>query len=121
MRVAILAGGSGTRLQEETTTRPKPLVEIGGKAILWHIMKHYAHHGCREFCVALGYLGDYVKDYFLNCFNLSGNITVNFAGHSVERENYEWENWVVHLVETGAETLTGGRIRRLHPWLNDGT
>jgi glucose-1-phosphate cytidylyltransferase len=121
MRSVILAGGRGTRLQEETVARPKPLVEIGGKPILWHIMKHFNHHGFHEFCIALGYLGDYVKDYFLNCFNLSGNMKVDFASHSVERNNHDWENWVVHLIETGSETLTGGRIRKLKPWLSSET
>src|SRR3990170_3456300 len=113
MKVVILAGGRGTRLQEETSTRPKPMVEIGGRPILWHIMKHFAHHGLCEFCIALGYLGDHVKDYFLNCLNLSGNLTVDFGSHTVQRDDYDWENWIVHLVETGAETLTGGRIKRL--------
>lgn len=117
MRSVILAGGRGTRLQEETAARPKPMVEIGGRPILWHIMKHFSHHGLREFCIALGYLGDHVKDYFLNCFNLSGNMTVDFSRHLVERNEHDWENWVVHLIETGAETLTGGRIKRLEKWL----
>lgn len=121
MRSVILAGGRGTRLQEETITRPKPLVEIGGRPILWHIMKHFAHYGLCEFCIALGYLGDHVKDYFLNCLNLSGNLTVDFGSHSVDREDHDWESWIVHLVETGAETLTGGRIKRLERWLRDGT
>lgn len=121
MRSVILAGGRGTRLQEETVARPKPMVEIGGKPILWHIMKLYAHFGFCEFCIALGYLGDHVKDYFLNCFNLSGNLTVDFSRHSVERNNQDWENWVVHLIDTGAETLTGSRIKRLEQWLSDDT
>lgn len=121
MRSVILAGGRGTRLQEETSKRPKPMVEIGGKPILWHIMKHFAHHGIHDFTIALGYLGEFVKDYFLDCFNLSGNVTVDFSRRSVHRENYGWENWVVQLVDTGADTLTGGRIKRLEKWLASGT
>jgi glucose-1-phosphate cytidylyltransferase len=121
MRSVILAGGRGTRLQEETTTRPKPMVEIGGRPILWHIMKHFAHHGLSDFLIALGYLGDYIKDYFLNCYNLSGNLTVDFAQQSIERGDRDWERWVVRLIETGSETLTGGRIKRLEPWLEDET
>src|SRR5688572_17800244 len=121
MRSVILAGGRGTRLQEETNARPKPMVEIGGKPILWHIMKQYAHYGVHEFCIALGYLGDYVKDYFVNCFQLSGNLTGDFGSRSVVREQQEGENSVVHLIDTGAETLTGGRIKRLERWLNGST
>jgi glucose-1-phosphate cytidylyltransferase len=121
MRVAILAGGRGTRLQEETSTRPKPMVEIGGRPILWHIMKHFAHYGFQEFCIALGYLGDHVKDYFLNCYNLSGNLTVDFGHQSIAREERESENWIVHLVDTGTETLTAGRLKRMARWLSGGT
>ena len=121
MRVAILAGGRGTRLQEETTYRPKPMVEIGGKPILWHIMKHFAHYGHRDFYIALGYLGHQIKDYFLSHFELSGNLTVDFSTRSVHRENEQFENWRVHLIETGDNTGTGGRIRRLRNWLRDDT
>ncbi len=121
MRVAILAGGRGTRLQEETVSRPKPMVEIGGKPILWHIMKHYAHYGHDEFYVALGYLGHQIKDYFLRQFELSGNLTVDFASRSVHRENEEFENWRVHLIETGLDSGTGGRIKRLQDWLGGET
>ena len=90
---------------------------IGGKPILWHIMKHYAHHGFRDFTIALGYLGDHIKDYFLTCFNLSGNLTVDFGRRAVERDDADWDDWIVQLRDTGAETLTGGRIKRLEPWL----
>ena len=121
MRVAILAGGRGTRLQEETVSRPKPMVEIGGKPILWHIMKHYAHFGHKDFYIALGYLGNHIKEYFLNYFNLSGNLTVDFARHSVKRENVDFEDWTVHLIETGTDTGTGGRIKRLKEWVGDQT
>ena len=95
------------------------MVEIGGIPILWHIMKHYAHYGHNEFHIALGYLGEHIKDYFLNCFNLSGNLTLDFASRTVQRFNADLENWKVHLIETGTGTNTGGRISRLRDWLGD--
>jgi glucose-1-phosphate cytidylyltransferase len=97
------------------------MVEIGGKPILWHIMKHYSRHGFREFLIALGYLGDYIKDYFLNCFNLSGNLTIDFSQPRISRQQPDWENWLVHMIDTGADTWTGGRIHRLEPWLRSET
>jgi len=115
--VVILAGGLGTRLQEETEVRPKPLVDIGGKPILWHIMKHYAHHGFREFFIALGYKGEAIKRYFLDCFRLSGNLTIDFADGALERSDHEYENWKVNMIETGIHSMTGGRIARLKPYL----
>ena len=121
MRVVILAGGKGTRLQEETKVRPKPMVEIGGRPILWHIMKHYAHHGFDEFLVALGYRGDVIKRYFLDCFSLSGNLTIDFSNGGIERETQEFEAWQVHMIDTGIDTMTGGRVKRLQPWLKDAT
>jgi glucose-1-phosphate cytidylyltransferase len=121
MRVAILAGGLGTRLQEETTVKPKPMVEIGGQPILWHIMKHYAHYGFHEFLVALGHKGDCIKRHFLDYSALSGNITIDLANGQVEQHAKKCENWLVHLIETGAETNTGGRIKRLQRWLDAGT
>ena len=121
MRVVILAGGMGTRLQEETKVKPKPMVEIGGRPVLWHIMKHYAHHGFDDFLIALGYKGEVVKRYFLDCYGLSGNLSIDFADGGIERQEQEFESWRVHMVDTGVDTLTGGRIRRLRSWLNDGT
>jgi glucose-1-phosphate cytidylyltransferase len=121
MRVVILAGGMGTRLQEETTVRPKPMVEIGGKPILWHIMKHYAHHGCDDFHIALGYMGDYIKNYFLNQYNLSGDLTIDFSKGMVSREDRETEDWSVKLIDTGLHSMTGGRLLRLKRWLGDET
>ncbi|MDQ6654143.1 MAG: glucose-1-phosphate cytidylyltransferase [Acidobacteriota bacterium] len=119
MKVVILAGGLGTRLTEETTVRPKPMVEIGGHPLLWHIMKHYSHHGFKEFYIALGYRGDVIKRFFLDYFNLSGNMTVNLSSGKVEMHDRECEDWIVHLVDTGFETQTGGRIKRLEPFLKD--
>ena len=121
MKVAILAGGFGSRLAEETEIRPKPMVEIGGRPNLWHIMKHYAHHAFNEFVIALGYKGEEIKRYFLDYNNLSGSMTVNLAGGTVELSSRECEDWIVHLMDTGTETHTGGRVKRLEAWLNDGT
>ncbi|MCA9037788.1 MAG: glucose-1-phosphate cytidylyltransferase [Planctomycetaceae bacterium] len=119
MHVAILAGGMGTRLQEETSTRPKPMVEIGGHPILWHIMKHFAHHDQKSFFVACGYMGDFIKNYFLDQYNLRGNLRIDFANGSVQREKVDNEDWVINMIDTGLMTNTGGRIRRLKPWLQD--
>jgi glucose-1-phosphate cytidylyltransferase len=121
MRVVLLAGGMGTRLQEETSNRPKPMVEIGGKPILWHIMKHYASYGCDDFYVALGYMGEFIKSYFLQGYNLSGNLTVDFAHRMVSREDAESEEWRVNLIDTGLHTLTGGRLFRLKRYLGNET
>lgn len=121
MKVVILAGGLGTRLAEETEVRPKPMVEVGGRPILWHIMKHYAHHGFSEFCVALGYKGDVIKRFFVDYATLRGSMTVSLADGAIERFDAEQDDWTVHLVETGQDTNTGGRVGRLAPHLRDGT
>jgi len=121
MRVVILAGGMGTRLHEETTTRPKPMVEIGGKPILWHIMKHFASHSFDDFHIALGYMGDFIKGYFLDRYNLSGNLSIDFNTGTISRSEAETERWSVNLIDTGLKTLTGGRLLRLKPWLKDST
>jgi glucose-1-phosphate cytidylyltransferase len=118
MNVVILAGGLGTRLAEETEVRPKPMVEIGERPILWHIMKHYAHHGFREFFIALGYKGEAIKRYFRDYYSLYGSMTIDFATGRVENHTKEYEDWCVHLMDTGQETYTGGRVKRLEPWLN---
>jgi glucose-1-phosphate cytidylyltransferase len=115
MKVIILAGGLGTRLAEETQVKPKPMIEVGGKPILWHIMKHYAHHGFTEFAVALGYKGDIIKRYFLNYTLDSTNLTVNLASGEIIRQQDVTEKWTVHLIDTGLHTVTGGRIKRLAP------
>lgn len=121
MKTVLLAGGLGTRLAEETRTRPKPMVEIGGRPILWHVMKHYLRHGHDDFYVALGYLGDVVKEYFLDRYMLSGNLTVDFKSGRIVREKEDHEPWSVNLIETGGETLTGGRLLRMRKWLHDET
>ena len=120
MKVVLLAGGLGTRLAEETELKPKPMVEVGGRPILWHIMKHFAHHGFRDFHVALGYRGEVIKRYFLDYYSLAGSMTIDFAtGHVLPRER-ECEDWTVHLEETGPRTMTGGRLKRLEPSLRGG-
>lgn len=121
MKVVILAGGLGTRLAEETEIKPKPMVEIGGKPILWHIMKHYAHHSFKEFFIALGYKSDVIKRYFLDYYTLNGSMTIDFSSGKVEMQNKECEDWLLHLIDTDTQTNTGGRVKRLEPWLRDGT
>ena len=121
MKVAILAGGFGSRLAEETEVKPKPMVEIGGRPILWHIMKHYAHYGLKEFFIAVGYKGEVIKRYFLDYHALSGNLTVHLPNGKIQVHNKECEDWVVNLIDTGLNTLTGGRVKRLEPWLKDET
>jgi glucose-1-phosphate cytidylyltransferase len=115
MKAVILAGGLGTRLAEETSVRPKPMVEIGGRPILWHIMKVYSAHGINDFVICLGYRGDVIRNYFLNYAMSSSDITVDLGKNSVEVHDARAENWRVTLVDTGADTLTGGRIKRILP------
>jgi glucose-1-phosphate cytidylyltransferase len=117
MKVVILAGGMGTRLAEETEVKPKPMVEIGGRPILWHIMKHHAHFGHKEFFVALGYRGEHIKRFFLDYYHLNGSATVDLRNGRMIKHNHEPEDWTVHLIDTGLQTMTGGRIKRLEPLL----
>lgn len=119
MKAVILAGGLGTRLAEETDIKPKPMVEIGGYPILWHIMKGFAAQDFSQFYVALGYKGDIIKRYFLDHYTLNGSMRINLADGSVSHFEKESENWDVHLIDTGASTLTGGRVKRLEPFLKD--
>jgi glucose-1-phosphate cytidylyltransferase len=119
MKAVILAGGQGTRLAEETETRPKPMVDIGGRPILWHIMKHYARHGVTEFVIALGYRADDVKRFFVDYLSLEGDLTVELGDRAVRRHAPGGDNWTVHLVDTGLTTQTGGRVARLRSWLGD--
>jgi len=120
MRVVILAGGFGTRLTEEAESRPKPMVEIGGRPILWHILKHYAHHGFREFFVALGYKGEVIKRYFRDYYSLTGDLTVHSRTGQVEHHEREADDWTVHLIDTALNTMTGGRLLRLKKHLEGG-
>jgi glucose-1-phosphate cytidylyltransferase len=122
VKVAILAGGVGSRLSEETEVKPKPMVEIGGRPILWHIMKHYAKHGYKDFVIALGYKGDYIKKYMLDYAMLSADLTVDFGRSQVVRRNGNGsgpDDWRVELVDTGLDTATGGRIKRLEPLIGN--
>ena len=123
MRVAILAGGTGSRLSEETVTKPKPMVEVGGRPLLWHIMKYYAHWGHKDFVVALGYKGEFIKRYFVDYSSLSSDLTISFRdGGVTKHENGNgMEDWTVRLCDTGISSQTGGRIKRLAPHLRDGT
>jgi glucose-1-phosphate cytidylyltransferase len=119
MKVGILAGGFGTRLSEETTLKPKPMVEIGGKPILWHIMKLYASFGFNEFVIALGYKGEIIKDYFLNYHLRSSSLTVKLRQGEVIVHDGDQEDWVVHLLDTGLQTNTGGRVRRIAQFIGN--
>jgi glucose-1-phosphate cytidylyltransferase len=119
MKVVILAGGLGTRLSEETVLKPKPMVEIGGRPVLWHIMKHYSMHGFNEFAVALGYKGEMIKRYFLDYYPLYGDLTVDLSSGRVAANNNECEPWRLDLVDTGTESMTGGRVRRLRDTIGD--
>jgi glucose-1-phosphate cytidylyltransferase len=121
MKVAILAGGVGTRLAEETEIRPKPMVEIGGRPILWHIMMHYWRYGHKDFVIALGYKGDYIKRWMVEYGSLQSDITVNTRTGAVERHGEQNPDWSVRCVDTGINTLTGGRIKRLGPHIGNET
>lgn len=120
MKAVILAGGLGTRLGTETATRPKPMVEIAGKPILWHVMKIYAAHGIRDFVVCVGYKSYVIKEYFCNYLRHTGDVTVNLAENTVEVESADVEPWRITLAETGGDTLTGGRIRRALRYIDEG-
>src|ERR687890_349081 len=119
MKAVILAGGLGTRLSEETTVRPKPMVEIGGKPILWHIMKIYAAHGVNDFVICLGYKGEIIKDFFLRYRMTSSDFTVQLATGDLEIHATRADSWRVTLVDTGSLTETGGRIKRILPYVKD--
>ncbi|MBI2015722.1 MAG: glucose-1-phosphate cytidylyltransferase [Candidatus Rokubacteria bacterium] len=121
MKVVILCGGLGTRLREETEVRPKPMIELGGRPILWHIMRGYAHHGFREFVLALGYKSEVVKRYFLDYYHLESHLTVSLGSGKVTAHDGQREDWTVQLVDTGLATQTGGRLKRLAPWVGKET
>ena len=119
MKVVLLAGGRGTRIAEESHLRPKPMIEIGGRPILWHIMKMYSHHGLSNFVICLGYRGYMIKEYFANYVLHSSDVTVDMGKNEVVFHNQRSEDWRVTLVDTGENTMTGGRVKRIRPFLGD--
>lgn len=119
MKCVILAGGLGTRISEETTIKPKPMIEIGGKPILWHIMKMYSAHGINDFVICLGYKGYVIKEYFSNYFLHMADVTFDIAKNKMEVHGNYAEPWRVTLVDTGPETMTGGRIKRIAPYVGN--
>jgi glucose-1-phosphate cytidylyltransferase len=121
MKTVILAGGFGTRLAEETGVKPKPMVEVGGRPVLWHVMKHYSAYGFNEFCIALGYKGEMIKRYFLDYYPLYGDLSIDLSTGSVVADNHECEPWLVHLADTGTDSMTGGRVLRLKDIIGDET
>jgi glucose-1-phosphate cytidylyltransferase len=118
-KVVILAGGLGTRLSEETILKPKPMVEIGGKPILWHIMKIYSHWGYNEFVICLGYKGYVIKEYFYNYFLHQADVTIDLQSNQIEYQSPRAEPWKIHLVDTGELTMTGGRVKRIKNYVKD--
>jgi glucose-1-phosphate cytidylyltransferase len=119
MKVVILAGGRGTRISEETETIPKPMIEIGGKPILWHIMKMYSHYGFNEFVVCLGYRGYLIKEYFSHYFLHTSDITIDLQDNSTKIHTSASEPWKITLIDTGLETMTGGRIKSIEPYVEN--
>ncbi len=119
MKAVILAGGLGTRISEESATKPKPMIEIGGKPILWHIMKIYSHHGIRDFVICCGYKGYVIKEYFANYFLHMSDVTFDMQANRMEVHHQHAEPWRVTLVDTGEHTLTGGRLKRVADYLKD--
>ena len=119
MKVVILAGGLGTRISEESHLKPKPMIEIGGKPILWHIMNIYASHGINEFIIAAGYKAEIIKDYFLNFYAINNDISIDLETGKTTIHDGKQPNWKIHIVDTGLHTQTGGRVKRLQKWLAD--
>ena len=119
MKVVILAGGLGTRISEETSVRPKPMIEIGGKPILWHILKTYSHHGINDFVICCGYKGYVIKEYFANYFLHMSDVTFDMSKNSMEVHQRSAEPWRVTLVDTGEDTMTGGRLKRVADYVKD--
>ena len=120
MKAVILAGGLGTRISEETHLRPKPMVEIGGRPVLWHIMKIYSHHGINDFVICCGYKGYVIKEYFANYFLHNCDVTFDMTSNQMEVHHQKTEPWKVTLVDTGEGTFTGGRLKRVSSYLGDG-
>ncbi|MBC8109190.1 MAG: glucose-1-phosphate cytidylyltransferase [Anaerolineae bacterium] len=122
MKVVILAGGRGSRISEETDLKPKPMVEVGGKPILWHIMQHYSHYGFNDFVLALGYRSEYIKRYVIDYCKLSSDLTIKLRSGDIMRHGSNGSNdWTVQLVDTGLDTQTGGRVKRLAPYIGNDT
>lgn len=119
MKVVIFAGGRGTRISEESVLRPKPMIEIGGKPILWHIMKHYAAYGHTDFIICLGYKGHIIKEYFVNYFLHNADVTVNLADNSLQVHNNFAEPFKISLIDTGLDTMTAGRLKRVLPYVGN--
>lgn len=117
MKAVILAGGLGTRISEETVIKPKPMVEIGGKPIIWHIMKMYSNHGINDFIICAGYKGYVIKEYFANYFLHKSNVTFNFKENDLVIHDHDCEPWTVTVIETGEHTMTGGRLKRIAPYV----
>jgi glucose-1-phosphate cytidylyltransferase len=121
MKAVLLAGGLGTRIAEESDTKPKPMVEIGGKPLLWHIMRSYANHGIKDFVICLGYKGYVIKEFFFNYYRHMSDMTIDLGNGDHQILNSQAEDWRITLVDTGAETMTGGRLKRVAPYLNNET
>ncbi len=121
MKIVILAGGLGTRLNEETVTKPKPMVEIGGMPILWHIMKIYSHYGFNEFIICLGYKGYYIKEWFNNYYLHNSDVTISLEKNSIEYHKNRSEKWKITLVDTGDNTMTAGRVKRIQDYIGNET
>ena len=119
MKVVLLAGGFGTRLSEETHSIPKPMLEIGGKPVLWHIMKIYSHYGFNEFVICCGYKGYVIKEYFANYFLHASDVTIDIKNDNIKVHNTNSEPWKITLVDTGLETMTGGRIKRIQKYIGN--
>lgn len=121
MKAVILAGGLGTRIAEESDTKPKPMVEVGGKPLLWHIMKTYAQHGINDFIICLGYKGYVIKEFFFNYYRHMSDMTIDLKTGDHQILNTQAENWRITLIDTGSETMTGGRLKRVAPYLGNET
>jgi glucose-1-phosphate cytidylyltransferase len=121
MKAVILAGGLGTRIAEESDYKPKPMVEVGGYPLLWHIMKTYANHGVKEFVICLGYKGYVIKEYFFNYYRHTANLEIDLRTGSASVLNSQAEDWKITLIDTGQDTMTGGRVKRIRPYVGDQT
>ncbi|MBU2530941.1 MAG: glucose-1-phosphate cytidylyltransferase [Elusimicrobia bacterium] len=119
MKVVILAGGMGTRISEETDLKPKPMIEIGGKPIIWHIMKSYSHYGFNDFVICLGYKGYMIKEYFANYFLHQADVTIDMKNNKMEIHHQKAEPWKVTLIDTGLDTMTGGRVKRIQKYIGN--